>query len=91
MATYRRDVYLPPKQIEPLDGRPVGTRLGHEHDMNDALWARLDWQKKYTNELKGLEKKDEVKAHHKVINFLVWSNVYFLIMLLILKFGLRVL
>lgn len=91
MATYRRDVYLPPRQREPIEGRRVGTRTDHEHDQNDAFSARLDWYRKFKELEKSLEKKDERKWFHHVLNFLVLGTAYAVFLILVLKYWVRLL
>lgn len=72
------------------------SRLAHEHDQNDAIYARLNWYKEFSDFLKskeeGVEKKMEKKMveHHQkssgmMFNIFIWSNIYAGILILVLK------
>lgn len=92
MATRRFGLYVPPKQRDPIEGQPIGTRLGHEHDMNDAFDARLDWYTRYKSLEKSVEegaKKKEKEVHQKGVGskfmILVWCNLYAFLLISMLK------
>jgi hypothetical protein len=98
MAHTPRFEILPPQNREKKysSGLPMGTRLGHEHDMNDALWARLDWAKKYQdlvdqnkkdaeNKTKEGLQKDREARRNRFWPMLVWFQIFAVLQMLILK------
>jgi len=68
--------FLPPQYEKGVRTHKLGgTRLGHEHDMNDAFFARVDWWRKYDGYLKTMEKKEDKKQ---------WSAFLVAILLLLI-------
>ena len=53
--TERRVQIIPPRQRCNTPRWDRGTRLEHEHDMNDAINARLDWVDKSAGRAKTME------------------------------------
>lgn len=54
---------LPPAKRERTYAAGIpSTRLGHEHDMNDAFGARMDWYSKFKNLEDQIKKEAEGKT-----------------------------
>ena len=87
-------IILRPNRV--YEPNPTGSRVHHEHDMNDAINARLDWVKNFNSNTKS-EKEHEVhkaiekveKHHHEksssAFNIFVWANLYAFVVLVVLK------
>jgi hypothetical protein len=60
MTTRRRLDPVHPVSILPARG-PPSSRLGHEHDQNDAIQARLAWHDDFNTFLKN--KEEHAKFH----------------------------
>lgn len=72
------------------------SRLAHEHDQNDAIFARLNWYKEFSDFLKAKEEGATIKVEKKMMegqqmrsglafNFFIWANLYALVLIGLLK------
>jgi len=94
MAHTPRFEILPPERNKKYSGGGfTGSRLGHEHDMNDAFGARVNWYEQFKDLERRIQRDAVNKAidEHKKRSFMIWPIlVYFqmfaIVEIVLLKF-----
>lgn len=83
----RYEVIPPRPKDRRYSSMPTDTRLGHEHDQNDALKARIDWYEQFKDLERRIQKEAVLKANDERIKKRagLWPMLVFIQLLAILE------